>query len=192
MTFGKKLQWQRKKKGMSQEALAAELDVSRQAISKWEQDGALPDAVNVIRLARLFGVSTDYLLLDEIEEEGALPPAPVQNDQAEPLPPAPPAKKYPTVLSVIALCFGGLGHFIIYVLSRIIEVPYLRKIKLQDGTMVYEGGSAITTRDYSAFVREYKLDMLCTLFTLLAIAGAAYLFWHNRKAILSKVFRFEI
>ena len=189
MTFGKKLQWQRKKKGMSQESLAAELDVSRQAISKWEQDGALPDAANIIRIARLFSVSTDYLLLDEIEEEGE--PAVTQTFQTECIPPVQPAKKYPTVLSIIALCFGGLGHFVIYVLSRIIEVPYLRKIKLQDGTMVYEGGSEITTRDYSAFVREYRLDLLCTLFTVLAIAGAVYLFWHNRKAILSKLFRFD-
>ena len=187
MTFGKKLQWQRKKNGMSQETLAAELDVSRQAISKWEQDGALPDAVNIIRIARLFGVTTDYLLLDEIDEEGVL--SAVQPEpQSEPLPSAQPAKRYPTILSIIALCFGGLGHFVIYVLSRIIEVPYLRKIKLQDGTIVYEGGSEITTRDYSAFVREYKLDMLCTLFTLLTISGAAYLFWHHRKIILGKLF----
>lgn len=192
MTFGKKLQWQRKKNGMSQETLAAELDVSRQAISKWEQDGALPDAANVIRIARLFGVTTDYLLLDEIDEEGELTSHPIQNAQNEPTPSPPPARKWPAILSVIALCFGGLGHFVIYVLSRIVEVPYLRKIKLQDGTMVYESGSAITTRDYSAFVREYKLDVLCTLFTCLIIAGAAYLFWQNRKIILSKVFRFEI
>ena len=189
MTFGKKLQWQRKKNGMSQETLAAELDVSRQAISKWEQDGALPDAVNIIHIARLFGVTTDYLLLDEIDEEGVLPT--VQTEQAESISSAQPAKRYLTILSIIALGFGGLGHFVIYILSRIIKVPILRKIRLADGTMVYEGGSGVTARNYSAFVSEYKLDMLCTLFTLMIIAGAAYLFWQNRKIILSKVFRFE-
>ena len=63
MGFGKKLQWQRKKKGWSQEALAAELHVSRQAISKGEHDASLPDAAIVVQLARLFGVSTDYFLL---------------------------------------------------------------------------------------------------------------------------------
>jgi len=189
MTFGKKLQWQRKKKGMSQEALAAELEVSRQAISKWEQDGALPDAINVIRIARLFCVSTDYLLLDEIDEEGEIVAA--QSEPIDPVPPVQPAKKYPAVLSIIALCFGGLGHFVIYVLSRIIKVPILRKIRLADGTMVYEGGSGVTARNYAAFVSEYKLDVLCTLFTVLVIAGAAYLFWTNRKVILSRIFRFD-
>ena len=179
MTFGKKLQWQRKKKGMSQEALAAELDVSRQAVSKWEQDGALPDSANIIRIAKLFGVSTDYLLMDEIEEESEHPVIKAPSVQ--------PAKKYPVVLSIVAMSFGALGHFVIYILSRIIEVPYLRKVRLQDGTTVYEGGGGITARNYSAFVSEYKLDMLCTLFTLLVIAGAGYLIWRNRKAIQSKL-----
>lgn len=182
MTFGKKLQWQRKKKGMSQETLAEELDVSRQAISKWEQDGALPDAANIIRIAKLFGVSADYLLMDEIDEEGERPAV-----KEPPVQPAPPAKKYPTVLSVIAMIFGALGHFVIYVCSRIIEVPYLRKVRMDDGTVVYEGGSGITTRDYSAFVTEYRLDALCTLFTLLILTGAGYLLWRNRDAIQSKI-----
>ncbi len=182
MTFGKKLQWQRKKNGMSQEALAAELDVSRQAISKWEQDGALPDAANIIRIAKLFGVSTDYLLMEEIEEEGARPAA-----QESPSQPAQPSKKYPTILSIIAMTFGALGHFVIYILSRIIEVPYLRKVRMDDGTTVYQGGGGITARNYSAFVSEYKLDALCTLFTLLILAGAGYLIWRNHNAIQSKI-----
>jgi len=172
MTFGRKLQWQRKKNGLSQEALAERLDVSRQAISKWEQDGALPDAANIVRIARLFGVSTDYLLLDEIDEEGKLSAA---VEQTPPLP----EKKYPAVLSVTAAAFGALGHFIIYVLSRMIEVPYIHKTRLSDGTIVYQS-AGLTTRSYSAFVTEYKLDALCTLFTLLILAGSGFLIWKNR------------
>lgn len=179
MTFGKKLQWQRKKNGLSQEALAEALGVSRQAISKWEQDGALPDAANIVRIARLFCVSTDYLLLDEIEAE-TLSAAPAAEA------PAPP-RKYPTVLSIIAISFGALGHFIIYILSRMIEVPYLRKVWMNDGTVAYEGGSGITGRNYSAFVSEYKLDLLCTLFTLLILAGTAYFIWRNRTAIRNRL-----
>ncbi len=69
MTFGGKLQLLRKQKGMSQEQLASQLTVSRQAISKWELDSSLPDIENVIQLSKLFGVSTDYLLNDEIEND---------------------------------------------------------------------------------------------------------------------------
>ena len=66
MTFGEKLHNLRKIKGMSQEILANELNVSRQAISKWELNTAYPDTENVIKIAKIFKVSTDYLLLDEV------------------------------------------------------------------------------------------------------------------------------
>ncbi len=67
----------RKKNGWSQEELAEKLDVSRQSISKWESAQSVPDMARVIRLSELFGVSTDYLLKDNIEriepaEEGAV------------------------------------------------------------------------------------------------------------------------
>lgn len=67
MTFGEKILMLRKEKGMSQEDLASKLGVSRQAISRWELEGVLPDASNVLELSKLFEVSTDYLLRDEIE-----------------------------------------------------------------------------------------------------------------------------
>ncbi|MEG0367757.1 MAG: helix-turn-helix transcriptional regulator, partial [Coprobacillus sp.] len=55
----------RKEKGLSQEQLAAELGISRQAISKWERAEASPDTDNLIELAKLYGVSLDDLLLHE-------------------------------------------------------------------------------------------------------------------------------
>ena len=58
----------RKDKGYSQEQLAAELGISRQAISKWERAEASPDTDNLIELARLYGVSLDDLLLHEPEK----------------------------------------------------------------------------------------------------------------------------
>ncbi len=63
MTFGEKLLELRQKAQMSQDALAEKLEVSRQAVSKWERDEAMPETDNVIRIAQIFGVSTDYLLL---------------------------------------------------------------------------------------------------------------------------------
>ena len=67
MTFGEKLKFLRKQSGLSQEQLAERLEVSRQAISKWELGSSLPDTENVIQLGRLFQVSLDYLLDDTIQ-----------------------------------------------------------------------------------------------------------------------------
>ena len=67
MTFGEKLQDLRKKAGMSQDALAEKLDVSRQAVSRWERDETLPETEKVILLADIFEVTTDYLLRPEVE-----------------------------------------------------------------------------------------------------------------------------
>lgn len=74
MKFEEKLIVLRKKSGMSQEELADQLGVSRQAISRWELGATLPDAPNLLKLSDLFGVSIDYLLHDEYEAEGDLPP----------------------------------------------------------------------------------------------------------------------
>lgn len=58
----------RKKNGWSQEELAEKLNVSRQSISKWESTGSIPDINKILELAKIFGVSTDYLLKDDQEE----------------------------------------------------------------------------------------------------------------------------
>lgn len=59
----------RKKEGWSQEELASQLGVTRQSVSKWEGAQSVPDLDKVVQMSRLFGVSTDYLLKDELEEE---------------------------------------------------------------------------------------------------------------------------
>ncbi len=68
MEIGKKIALCRKEAGLSQEALANELNISRQAVSRWETGEAVPDTAKVIQLARIFSVTTDYLLLDEVTE----------------------------------------------------------------------------------------------------------------------------
>ncbi len=57
----------RKKNGWSQEELAEMREVSRQSISKWESAQSMPDMNRILKMSRLFGVSTDYLLKDDIE-----------------------------------------------------------------------------------------------------------------------------
>lgn len=68
MIFADKLILLRKRAGWSQEELAEQMNVTRQSVSKWEGAQSVPDLNKMIRLSELFGVSTDYLLKDEIEE----------------------------------------------------------------------------------------------------------------------------
>jgi len=70
MIFADKLIQLRKKSGWSQEELAEQMNVTRQSVSKWEGAQSIPDLDKIIRLSELFGVSTDYLLKDELEESG--------------------------------------------------------------------------------------------------------------------------
>lgn len=64
MTIGEKLKRLRKEKGISQDFVAQELHVSRQAVSKWELNEALPDLENAKRISEMFGVSMDFLVKD--------------------------------------------------------------------------------------------------------------------------------
>lgn len=65
MTLGEKLQLLRRSRGLSQEQLAAELDVSRQAVSKWECGDAVPDLDKLRAICAYFNVTTDYLIWEE-------------------------------------------------------------------------------------------------------------------------------
>lgn len=72
MTMGQRIAEQRKKLGLSQEGLGEKVGVSRQAISKWESDGTVPEIDKLISLSRLFCVSVGWLL--GVEED--TPPQP--------------------------------------------------------------------------------------------------------------------
>ncbi|MBQ8835290.1 MAG: helix-turn-helix transcriptional regulator [Oscillospiraceae bacterium] len=88
MKFEEKLIIQRKRLGFSQEELAARIGVSRQAVSRWELGSTMPDAPNLVKLADLFGVTTDYLLRENQTDE-PYSPTPAETKpgapEAEPL-----------------------------------------------------------------------------------------------------------
>lgn len=67
MTFGEKLFELRSDAGLSQDRLAEMLEVSRQSVSKWERDEAMPDTDKIVLISKIFSVSTDSLLKDEPE-----------------------------------------------------------------------------------------------------------------------------
>ena len=69
MILAEKVMALRKKNNWSQEELAEKLNISRQSVSKWESGASIPDIDKIIALSGLFGVSTDYLLKEELETE---------------------------------------------------------------------------------------------------------------------------
>ena len=73
MQFRDKLFQLRKKSGLTQAELAEKVNVSRQAISKWEMGTAVPDVQNMLALSRLFNVTVDYLVNDEMQSESDSP-----------------------------------------------------------------------------------------------------------------------
>ena len=77
MLLADKIVTLRKCAGWSQEELAAQLGVSRQSVSKWEGAQSVPDMQKVVQMSRLFGVTTDYLLKEELGEPE---PAPAESD----------------------------------------------------------------------------------------------------------------
>lgn len=68
MSLAEKIITLRKQNGWSQEELAEHLEISRQAVSKWELGASIPDIDKIVKMSELFGVTTDYLLKEETEE----------------------------------------------------------------------------------------------------------------------------
>lgn len=102
MTLGQRIQEHRLRLGLSQAGLGEKLGVSRQAVSRWEADGAVPDTDKLIALSKLFGLTLNELL--QVENPPGQMPAPVKE----------PAEKRPHVrwklLLLAAVCFlAGLA-----------------------------------------------------------------------------------
>ncbi len=111
MEFGEKLQMLRKARGWSQEELAQQINVSRQALSKWESGASIADTENVIALSRLFGVSTDYLLL--CESEAASAPAAVTTPTKESKWPV------PRIVWLVILLVAVVGLIAMHILASV-------------------------------------------------------------------------
>ena len=114
MKLSDKLIKLRKEKGWSQEFFAEELDVSRQAISRWENGTALPDAQNILRISKLFNVSADYLLNDDHEGETYISTVETATEETEPIV----RKKKPSRWYVIAaICCVILAACVIVIMQ---------------------------------------------------------------------------
>ena len=98
--LSEKLYQLRKKSGLSQEQLAEQLNVSRQAISKWESGSAFPESEKLIIISNYFGVSVDYLLKDEVEDD-----AKTANSEAG---------KNPKMVAGLIICITGIVSMILW------------------------------------------------------------------------------
>jgi transcriptional regulator with XRE-family HTH domain len=167
MTFGEKLQLLRKQKGMSQEQLASQLTVSRQAVSKWELDSSLPDTENVVQLSKLFEVSIDYLLFDEIESNGDIPAV---KENATVLK----NKMHNTIkmiLGIVCAGIGFLGNITLLILSTMIQVPVTKKYIAPDGSAHYYGGGDVLGYSFWGFIEKYRLMTILVIATILLVIG---------------------
>lgn len=176
MTFKEKLQTLRKSKGMSQEQLAACVNVSRQAISKWELGESMPDTNNVIQLSNLFSVSIDYLLKDELDED----PAGQMGSMSVPLEAAnrPKGRKQSLAMIIsgaVMTGIGVLGHLTLWVMSTMIKVHVTVTRQGPDGKIWYHGGGDVLGYDYSAFIEEYRLGAVLLILSIVLIIGIALL-----------------
>lgn len=113
-TIGQRIASERKKRNLSQEAFGEKMGVSRQAISKWEADGAVPEIDKLIAMSKLFGVSVGWLLGVEEASEPQEPET-FSEKQLELLeqiiqryrqPEAPPVNRLPRILTAVSICIA--------------------------------------------------------------------------------------
>lgn len=191
MTFGDKLVMCRKKSHMSQEQVADKLGVSRQAVSRWEAEGTMPDAYNLKKLGELFGVSVDYLLLDDagktdnegkMEEEGKAEREAEENKQEEKVEPHKGAgwKHWMPVFLIIC---GMAGIAVLWVCSTQIEAidmrPLVRSDELQLDTdgRIQDVELYVPKKVYSffPFLSYYHLHTIAGVFAAMFLGGAFWL-----------------
>lgn len=143
MNLPEKLSFLRKEKGLSQENLADEMNVSRQAVSKWESGNVMPSLDNLIYLSRLYDVTIDSLIDDsqDLPSESA-PPEPVP---AEPVPPESPRMEHPAFTFIKK--YGWLTAFLLAMVVILILVACLLNMRKLSEDHVYSFQEMSTCRE---------------------------------------------
>ena len=179
MTIGENIQTLRKSRGLSQEALAAELRVSRQAVSKWECGESAPDAEKLLALSDILGVSCDAILRGP---DFPLPPAPAAAPAEKPK-----AKgRAKLVCGIVFSALGALGFLLIAVLSTMIESQVHYSYQDDLGTAWYTIGPGYSL---SGFIEFFRLKAVIVLLGVSLFVGlcllCAYLWarWEEKHPI---------
>lgn len=182
MTIGEKIYKLRKAKGWSQDYLAEQLGVSRQAVSRWELDDSAPELQKVYKLSTLFSVSCDYLLNEQQEVPTITVPQEIST-----------AKKHPKHtkiwVSVLSIVLGVVILGTLAVLSAIVPsyTESRQEISREDIAFAYDipapdwvpEQDVVTTRievhDFLPFLSTYHLFWLAGIAVCLIIYGSVSL-----------------
>jgi len=175
MTFGEKLQKLRRESALSQEKLAEQLHVSRQAISKWELGTAAPDTDNIVRLSKFFQVPLEYLMLEDCTDPSQAMGWRTQ-PQAPPEVPQAPEKRPSKGKPIWFVLAGFLLEFLTFLFSYDVQA---RELKLYG-------------RCYSD-AYEYMLHLPLSLLTILGIVLIVIGFWkmYRRTPEEKELFRYR-
>ena len=125
--LSEKLYMLRKNSGLSQEQLAEQLNVSRQAISKWEQGTAVPESEKLITISNYFGVTVDYLLKEDTAD--------TTNTTAEVM------EEKPKMMAGIVICIAGIVSMVMWGLLSIFRPETSNQ--LSDSSMITIDGNGI-------------------------------------------------
>ncbi|MBO5167302.1 MAG: helix-turn-helix transcriptional regulator [Lachnospiraceae bacterium] len=127
MMLSEKLYQLRKKSGLSQEQLAEQLNVSRQAISKWESGSAFPESEKLIIISNYLGVSVDCLLKDDVEDD-----AKTENSEVG---------KNPKMLAGLIICIAGMVSMVLWGLFSILRPE--ASTQMSESSMITIDGNGI-------------------------------------------------
>lgn len=176
MTFSEKLTRLRKREGISQEELAQYLSVSRQAVSRWEQGTAMPDAENLRKLRKRFCVTIDWLLEDEQEWEQRGEPAVLTHEKIPALQSQPLTQK--SVLPwALPLGLSSLGLLVLGIFCSLHPGTYETAVAAPFGTAV----SRVYTGLFGS-LKCYRLEWLFWLCAVIAAGSLAAGVWQKFSA----------
>lgn len=130
--LSEKLYQLRKNKGFSQEQLAEQLKVSRQAISKWESGTAVPESEKLIIISNYFGVSIDYLLKDEEENESKVIDGKSKEEKTK-------------MIAGIIICITGIVAMIIWGMISIFSPKVTDQISVSSAITIDGNGIFLIT-----------------------------------------------
>lgn len=167
MTMGEKILRLRKARGWSQEELAEQIGVTRQAISRWESDAAKPDADNIVVLCNLFGVSADYLLGLQIGEQ-AQPAGKSVGVTTKP-------DIYRLVVGTGFMALSVVMFFVLAVMSALDPWTYTKNWYTYDGI--------------AGYVLAHDMQWLVVCILLLFFGGMGILLWKFVIGVCNKIIK---
>lgn len=180
MTISEKILYCRKRCGLSQEALAEKIGVSRQAISKWETGEATPELSKLALLAKTFGVTADWLLSEDDPPEGSAAqsqsvqqPAPAQSPNwADSLPGAVRSlvKRYGWLAGVY-IALSGCGIMLIGIIAKIVVSSMFGAFD-NFSAGIYSGIPGYDT-GFGSFAYNNPVSVMATIMIIIGLVIAA-------------------